>query len=264
MQQTILIIYRLSMSLKNKINKILRKFNIELHGLGYLQALGKNEFKNSENSFYLKVFNSNIKELRIFDVGANQGITISNFLTLFPNAYIHAFEPYELYSLELIEKFKINPKVNINAIGISDQIGEQIFNINKSIDTSSLLNSKKTGLNSDEQVKTLNKIKVQLTTIDDFMKNNNIEQINILKLDIQGSELNALVGAKIGLENKKIDIIFTEAYFIQQYENQPLFVDIVNYLSRFGYVIQDIYNPIYGMSKLAWCDVMFIRGDLKL
>ena len=69
---------------------------------------------------------------------------------------------------------------------------------------------------------------------------------------------------KIILSNKKIDIIFTETYFVQQYENQPLFADIVKYLSNFGYTIQDIYNPIYGMSKLAWCDVLFVREDLKL
>ena len=149
------------------------------------------------------------------------------------------------------------------AITPANQIGEQIFNVNKSIDTSSLLNSKKTGLNSDEQVKTINQVKVELTTIDEYLKINNIERINILKLDIQGSELNALKGAEVALSNKKIDIIFTESYFVQQYENQPLFADIVQYLSNFGYSIQDIYNPIYGMSKLAWCDVMFVRENLK-
>jgi FkbM family methyltransferase len=251
------------MSFKNKINKILRKFNVELHGLGYLQALSKNEFKNSETLIYIRAFHPS-DEISIFDVGANQGITISKFLSIFPNATIHAFEPYEPYSLKLIENFNSNAKVNINALGVSNQIGEQIFNINKSIDTSSLLNSKKTGLNSDEQVKTLNQVKIQLTTIDEYLKYKRVNQINILKLDIQGSELNALKGAELALKNKKIDIIFTEAYFIQQYENQPLFADIVKYLSNYGYTIQDIYNPIYGMSKLAWCDVMFVRDDLKI
>lgn len=127
-----------------------------------------------------------------------------------------------------------------------------------------MLHSKKTGLNSDEQVKTVNQINISLTTIDEYLKNEEAQRINILKLDIQGSELNALRGAEIALKNKNIDIIFTEAYFVQQYENQPLFSDIVKYLFDYGYVIQDIYHPIYGLSKLAWCDVMFIRKDLKL
>ena len=89
------------MSLKNRINKYLRKFNVELHGLGYLQSLGKNEFKNSENSFYSKAFKSDDK-ITIFDVGANRGLMISNFFSIFPKATLHAFEPYEPYALELI------------------------------------------------------------------------------------------------------------------------------------------------------------------
>ena len=57
------------MSLKNRINKYLRKFNVELHGLGYLQSLGKNEFKNSEvlNSLQETISNNEktISELNI-------------------------------------------------------------------------------------------------------------------------------------------------------------------------------------------------------
>jgi FkbM family methyltransferase len=251
------------MSLKNKINKYLIYFNVELHGLGYLQALGKNEFKNSEISIYSKLYSKN-ENITIFDVGANQGIMIKYFLSYFPFAIIHAFEPYPSYASILVESFESNKNVKINSVGISDKCGEHIFNLNKSIDTSSLLNSIKTGLNSDEQVKTLSQINISLTTIDEYLRENKVNHINILKLDIQGSELNALKGAEFTLRNKKVDIIFTETYFIQQYENQPLFSDIVKYLSNFGYVIQDIYNPIYGMSKLAWCDVMFVRDDLKL
>lgn len=251
------------MSLKNRINKFLRKFNVEIHGLGYLQSLSKNEFKNHEDLVYTKVFKKNEK-ITIFDVGANQGLIISKFISLFPNATIHAFEPYQPYASLLNQQFYSNPNIKINTIGISNNKGEQLFNINKSIDTSSLLHSKKTGLNSDEQVKTVNQINISLTTIDEYLKNEEAQRINILKLDIQGSELNALRGAEIALKNKNIDIIFTEAYFVQQYENQPLFSDIVKYLFDYGYVIQDIYHPIYGLSKLAWCDVMFIRKDLKL
>ena len=89
-----------------------------------------------------------------------------------------------------------------------------------------------------------------------------ITHINILKLDIQGYELKALKGAEDLLRSKKIDLIYTEAYFIQQYHDQPLFPEIAMYLSKFGYQLQDIYNPIYGNDKIAWCDAIFMRDDL--
>ncbi|MEJ7822778.1 MAG: hypothetical protein WKF85_10680, partial [Chitinophagaceae bacterium] len=65
------------------------------------------------------------------------------------------------------------------------------------------------------------------------------------------------------LREGRIDLIFTESYFIQQYQDQPLFFEIAAYLLSFGYVLQDIYNPIYGKGRLAWCDAMFIRENIK-
>ena len=49
---------------------------------------------------------------------------ISNFSSNFPKATIHAFEPYEPYALELIDKFKSNNNICINTKGLSNQIGE--------------------------------------------------------------------------------------------------------------------------------------------
>jgi hypothetical protein len=89
------------------------------------------------------------------------------------------------------------------------------------------------------------------------------DRINILKLDIQGSELSALKGASDLLAGQLIDIIFTETYFIQQYKEQPLFHEIAAYLHGFEYQLQDLYNPYYGNGKIAWCDSLFIRNRLK-
>jgi len=251
------------MSIKNRLNKYLRKLHVEIHGLGYLQSLSKNEFKSSEYDFFTKLFNQNDK-INIYDIGANQGLMIRKFLSLFPNANIHAFEPYQPYANQLVSDFEMNQNIKVNSCGISNYVGEQLLNVNKSIDTSSFLSSKKTGLNSDTQVETISQMKVPISNIDHYLQHQEYQHINILKIDIQGSELDALKGAEEALKSKKIDVIFSEAYFVQQYENQPLFADIVKYLTEVGYVIQDIYNPIYGKSKLAWCDVMFIRNDLTI
>jgi hypothetical protein len=66
------------------------------------------------------------------------------------------------------------------------------------------------------------------------------------------------------LKENKIDFIFSETYFVQQYENPPSFFDISNYLLSFAYVMQDLYYPIYVKGKIAWCDTLFVGGDLKI
>jgi len=248
------------MSLKNKLNTFLKRFNVQLHGLGYLQALAKGEFKKDEFDYFKEMFGN--RALVIYDVGANRGNTTRRFLEYFPAARIFAFEPFPALVKEMQDQFMGNPNVVIDASGIAEKSGTQLFYVNTSIDTSSFLPSKLTGLNSDPQVKTREQITVPIKTIEDSLKENNLQHIHILKLDIQGSELNALKGASQLLKNKKIDLIYTEAYFIQQYVDQPLFPEIALYLLNYGYQLQDIYNPIYGKGKLAWCDAVFVREGL--
>jgi len=248
------------MPLKNRINRFLRKFGVELHGISYLRALAKGEFKSDELDLMKKVFRSD--SIVVYDVGANRGVMIKRFIHQFPKAFIHAFEPYRPFYETLLNEFNDIENVVVNYQGIADEEGEYLFNVNKSIDTSSFLESQTTGLNSDEQVQTTSQVKVPVITIDQYAALRGHQRINILKLDIQGSELKALKGAVDLLREKKIDMIFCETYFIQQYVNQPLFFDIANYLLQFGYVVQDLYHPLYGKGKLAWCDTLFTRSDL--
>lgn len=250
------------MSVKNKINKLLRRFNVEMHGTGYLQALAKGELRKNEMDVFKKVFGT--KNIIIYDVGANRGTTIKSFLNEFNQAHIHAFEPQRALCDNMMQDYHQFKNVTINNCGISDTEGSLVFNINRSVDTSSFLASQKTGLNSDKQVETLEQVTVPVTTIDKYAASHQHEKINILKLDIQGSELNALKGAGNCLKQKKIDMIFCEAYFVQQYEKQPLFFDTASFLLAHDYVLQDIYHPVYGKGKIAWCDAMFIPADFKM
>lgn len=249
------------MAIKNKLNRFLRKLNVEMHGLGYLQSLKRGAFKNNEFDFFKKLYQS--EKIIIFDIGANKGLKIKEFINHFPFSDIYAFEPYQPLYNELKNQFGDNANIHLFNIGISNEKAQKLFNVNKGVDTSSFLLSGKSGLNSDLQVKTLNQLSLPLDTLDSITHEQRINKINILKMDIQGSELNALKGANRLLAERKIDIIFTESYFIQQYIDQPLFYDIASYLLQFNYVLQDIYNPIYGKGKIAWCDAIFVRDDLK-
>ena len=65
------------------------------------------------------------------------------------------------------------------------------------------------------------------------------------------------------LSKSAIDLIYTETYFVEQYEAQPLFHDILKLLFNYGYILQDIYNPIYGNRHIAWADVIFAKNQNK-
>jgi len=60
---------------------------------------------------------------------------------------------------------------------------------------------------------------VRVTSLDKYCKKESISNIFLLKLDLQGGELDALEGARYLLTRGDIAIVYTEAVFIQKYEH---------------------------------------------
>ncbi len=139
--------------------------------------------------------------------------------------YIHLSlwgDSYEVFT----NLHKDNLNVNLNKYALSNDIGSSILNINKSVDTNSFLKTKKIGANSDKSCVSVGQILIETNTIDNYCSINNIKEIDILKIDVQGSEIEVLKGALDMLKNGRIKLIYIETYFKQQYVNQPLFHDI--------------------------------------
>ncbi|MBA3680096.1 MAG: FkbM family methyltransferase [Bacteroidetes bacterium] len=86
-----------------------------------------------------------------------------------------------------------------------------------------------------KQLKIVDVKKVETTTIDAVIKEQNIKAIDYLKIDTQGTELEILKGAENSLRDKKINVIKTEFAFIPLYKDQPTFTEIDLYLKGFGY-----------------------------
>lgn len=246
--------------MKATINRFLRKFNLELHGTGYLQSLAKGEFKKDTfDTQHELLKNKPVKT--IFDVGANRGEVIKKYRALFPQANIYAFEPFQ-ESLDILKRNIPNdPLLHLFQVAVAEKAEEKEFFVNASNDTNSLLKPTKTGLRSDEQVENKGVMKVNAITLDEFCAEHKIDSIDLLKMDIQGGEFGALQGCKGLLSEGRIRLIYAETYFIEQYEKQPLFHEISRLLHGYGYYLQDFYNPIYGNKSIAWADVIFLKRD---
>ena len=243
--------------MKNAINKYLRRFGIEIHGVGYIQKLRNSDLKKSEWQKQKELLKG--KANVIFDVGANRGNATLKYLKLFSNARIHSFEPFpESYEI-FINRHKQNLNVHLNKYALSSSIGEANLNVNKSVDTNSLLESKKIGATSDKSCISIGQIEIETNTIDSYCAQNNIKEIDILKIDVQGSEIEVLKGALDMLKNGSIKLIYIETYFKQQYVNQPLFHDISKLLYNHNFVLQDIYDPYFSKNNIVWCDSIFVN-----
>lgn len=240
--------------MKAAINNLLHKLNLEVHGSSYIKKLRNSD--PQKDAFQTQ--QDHVKNPKtIFDVGANRGWVTKRYAEMYPNAVIHAFEPCQAFSQDFQTANNGNKNIRLVNKALSDKTESTILFVNSSPDTNSLYQPIEIGASSDKSCKNLGQITVLTDTVDHYCKVEGIKEIDILKMDTQGSELAILQGAKTLLENKRITLIYTEAYFQPQYQGQPLLYDIANYLKEYGYFLEEIYEPYYNNRHLLWCDAIF-------
>jgi FkbM family methyltransferase len=209
----------------------------------------------------------NHKDTLIFDVGANCGQTAWQYRNLFPNAQIYCFEPQPDLCRELENRFRDDPRISVYACAVGATEGTANFYLNAKRATSSLLAPDVAHLSPSYLPMLRNEeiCPVRVITVDSFAASRNLRHIDLLKMDIQGGECEALHGATELLANSAIDLIYSEAFFVPMYANQPLFGDLVSYLAKWNYRLHLIYNQnINGISgRPLQADVVFVSPKLQ-
>jgi len=204
-------------------------------------------------------------DIVIFDVGANKGQTATKFRSLFPSASIYCFEPFPEALAMLRNTHLHDPRVHVVPSAVADRQGTSTFYVNEYDATNSLLPRphserryfpKFAGPKATTTVPTLD--------LDSFTAEHGIATVDILKLDIQGSELKALAGAESLLRAGGAALIYTEIMFIPHYENAPLFHDLSAHLANLGYSLVDVYDLHRAKNgQLRYGDALFIHNALR-
>jgi FkbM family methyltransferase len=203
----------------------------------------------------------------VFDIGANIGDISARYLAMFPTARIYCFEP-RLAALEVLrQRFQAQPELIVESAGIGAEAGSARFFVNADADTSSLLSADTAQLGSGYQrgMQSAQEMQIEIVALDGYCTAHAIDQIDVLKLDIQGGELAALRGAEALLRAGRIRLIYSEVFFLPFYQAQPLFGDIAAYLAQFGYTLHALYNTSYSGStgRLQWADAVFVSPALQ-
>jgi|APSaa5957512535_1039671.scaffolds.fasta_scaffold53623_2 FkbM family methyltransferase len=222
------------------------------------------------------------KNPTIFDVGANAGQSLVEFKKWWPDSRVHCFEPQhecwdslDKYQSEysqndvVINKHAVGNTFNDKAIFYSHDItsGQSGFNKinNKSLDSIDLQKKNEIGEgNVSEYEKTINHERsVKIIRLDNYMIDNNINHIDLLKIDTQGHEPEVLEG--FGEKLSEVDIVITELMFYDYYERSLSFSDIEKFLHPAGLHLYDINhvakNPMNG--RTDWVDVIYVNDRLR-
>lgn len=176
----------------------------------------------------------------LVDGGANNGSTTALFLKRFPDAQIHAFEPNPAMVEQYRSRFGDLPNVQLHPVALGARDEPIQFNILQYANSSSILQP--TALNQQAHAPGLMTIDEQITVpmqrLDSLFSAE--QSIDLLKLDLQGYELEALKGCEGCLQQVKA--ISTEVEFVPLYEGQPLFSEIALYLRDHGFYLFNLYD----------------------
>ncbi|CAN0553730.1 unnamed protein product, partial [Laminaria digitata] len=164
----------------------------------------------------------------IFDVGANIGSATIFFKKLFRNAKIYGFEPHHDTYLEAKRRTGRLEHVFLHNLAIGETEEERTLFVNTVASTNSFLKMNPASEWTSEQfmVKPSETQEVQLTTLDVFCAQENINRIDLLKLDVQGFEPQALRGAWDLLSSQSIRAIKIEVMPGDFYESSTSFYEI--------------------------------------
>src|SRR5579859_5311034 len=138
----------------------------------------------------------------IIDGGANDGGTIDRLLADYRSPVIHAFEPIPGLVAHLETRFAADPRVVIYGMALGAEAKMVRFNVLNKLVASSILTPsalKKTYQVDNVAVRQV--LDVPQVRLDDVM---GMREIDLLKLDLQGYELEALKGGLSMLERTRI------------------------------------------------------------
>ena len=217
--------------LKQKVKQIARS-------MGYLIVDNSTIGVDFEND--LKRLTSNNPILKIFDVGGNYGQSAVRFAQAFPEAEIYTFEPVPQLFNSLCGLTSKYSKIREFNLGFGDQKTTAIMGLADNPGANSLLIA-------DQSDRTC---EVEIHKLDDFVAENSVKCIDLLKIDVEGYEIPVIEGALETFKRGIIRYIYAECVFSSDPdEPHTRFHDLHRLLDTHGYSFICCYTESFKLAS---------------
>lgn len=193
----------------------------------------------------------------IFDVGANIGQTTKFFLERFENSEYFIFEPIHSTFNALTSNFKNAPNLHFYNYALGAKNEEKTIYLKDDPLTNSLLNTPIAGSPSQN---------VEVKTVDGFLENNSLKNIDLLKIDVEGYEMEVLKGAVSALKANKIKLVLLENNFEKtKSTTQTSFNEALSFMRENSFELIGIYDQtiryVNGKMALKFANVLYINQE---
>ena len=214
------------------------KFEVDLNeGIDFNLYLSGNYQKHIYENRLLNI----PEDAVIFDIGANSGVMSLFFSKKVKKGFVYSFEPTHYAFEKLKRNVDLNPELSKRIVLT------QCFVSSSSEHEPDLKAYSSWPLTKDDSSHNIHNgvIKsasgVHSITIDEFCKDNRIENVGIIKIDTDGHELDVLKGAKETINKNKPGIIFEVGIYLLE-ERSISFIDFINFFTDLNYKIFTLKN----------------------
>lgn len=190
----------------------------------------------------------------VLDCGANVGQMAESFRNRYPEAEIYSFEPVSAVFAKLAEKCRAMSVTPVKK-AVGDRDGRTTIHLTASAEANSLLGFQ-AGNPCAKWTQETGIEEVEICTLDHWCRESGVDplRVDLIKLDIQGAELQALYGAKRLLESTKL--ILLEVSFVPIYKDAPLFAEVDRFLVECGYRRHAVYPSDQPHN---WADALYVK-----
>jgi FkbM family methyltransferase len=193
----------------------------------------------------------------IIDVGANRGQFVLAGMIACPEARVLAFEPLEQPYGQLVNFFQTK-NVTVRRMALGRIRGSARLYETRDSDSSSLLRP------TDEQCSlfpgalTRQQTEIHVSTLDiELDAGKWFGSESILKVDVQGFELEVLLGAERSL--RSVSWVLVEVSFAQLYHDQCTPDDLLNFLRDQGFRLVRVVDFLRAAGAVVQADLLFER-----
>ncbi len=193
----------------------------------------------------------------VIDIGGHAGQFTKIFSKLSENGHVYTFEPgnYAYSILRIVKRLKNLNNVSIFKMGISSHDGDSTLSV--PIKKSGSIGYGRSCIGNNVFEKSIDE-KIQLVTLDTFVKQQKIPHIQFIKIDVEGHEISVLEGAQktIKAYNPAVMIEINKNH-LSKFSKTP--EDVVLFFEKFGYAYKRLDEKTGHLVKdQSLCDTDYI------
>lgn len=209
------------------------------------EAASYAEVERAEQIFYLEYLREG---MTVFDVGANVGELTLLFSRFTAGGVVHAFEPSRaaFERLEIVCRAASRNNIVLNNLALADKNGFVRLHVYEDNYLSFNSQAARPLKNYGLDIEPVGIEEIRATTLDDYCDEKGIEQIDLLKIDTEGAELQVMKGARRTLKSGRVKCLtfeFGQTTF--DMGNRP--EELEDFLGEMNYEVRNIVegNPVF-------------------